>query len=157
MSKMGLHDPFEVLKHKLWPKEGPGIKVAIWLPTIKSQESPNFLMWRWRVIYRWKTLHKGYNFASCLTPNRRSAHKVMGLHSYMSPNFGNFGTLTWESQNSHLRVPGQNDIWVLASWLGIKNTIRGKVVASPNPGRGESYEFVFARGSSVHQNALTMH
>jgi len=24
MSKMGLHDPFGHLKHKLWPKEGPG-------------------------------------------------------------------------------------------------------------------------------------
>jgi hypothetical protein len=23
MSKMGLHDLFEYLKHKLWPKEGP--------------------------------------------------------------------------------------------------------------------------------------
>jgi hypothetical protein len=23
MSKMGSHDPFEYLKHKLWPKEGP--------------------------------------------------------------------------------------------------------------------------------------
>jgi len=25
MSKMGSHDPFGKLKHKLWPKEGPGI------------------------------------------------------------------------------------------------------------------------------------
>jgi len=29
MSKMGLHDPFGHLKHKLWPKEGPGVKLAI--------------------------------------------------------------------------------------------------------------------------------
>jgi len=36
-------------------------------------------------------------------------------------------------------------------WLGTKNTIMGKVVASPKFGRGESYEFVFARSSSVHQ------
>ncbi len=28
-------------------------------------------------------------------------------------------------------VSGQNDIWVLASWSGTKNTIRGKVVTSP--------------------------
>jgi hypothetical protein len=39
---MGLHDPVEHLKHKLWPKEGPGIKLAIWLLTTKSQESPRF-------------------------------------------------------------------------------------------------------------------
>jgi hypothetical protein len=42
----------------------------------------------------------------------------------------------WESQfrefrDSNLKVSGQNDILVLAPWLGIENTIRGKVVASP--------------------------
>jgi hypothetical protein len=29
MSKMGLHDLFGHSKHKLWPKEGPGVKLAI--------------------------------------------------------------------------------------------------------------------------------
>ncbi len=29
MSKMGSHDPFEHLKHKLWPKERSGVKLAI--------------------------------------------------------------------------------------------------------------------------------
>ncbi len=29
MSKMGSHDPFEHLKHKLWPKEKLGVKLAI--------------------------------------------------------------------------------------------------------------------------------
>jgi hypothetical protein len=29
MSKMGSHDPFGHLKHKLWPKERPGVKLAI--------------------------------------------------------------------------------------------------------------------------------
>jgi hypothetical protein len=29
MSKMGSHDPFGYLKHKLWPKGGHGIKLAI--------------------------------------------------------------------------------------------------------------------------------
>jgi hypothetical protein len=29
MSKMGLHDPFGYLKHKLWPKEGPEVKLPI--------------------------------------------------------------------------------------------------------------------------------
>ncbi len=47
----------------------------------------------------------------------------MGLQSHKSPNFRNFGTL-------NLGVPGQNDIWVHALWIGIENTIKGKVVAS---------------------------
>jgi hypothetical protein len=29
MFKMGLHDPFGHLKHKLWPKERPGVKLPI--------------------------------------------------------------------------------------------------------------------------------
>jgi hypothetical protein len=28
MSKMGLHDSFEYLKHKLWPKERLGVNVV---------------------------------------------------------------------------------------------------------------------------------
>jgi len=42
MFKMGSHDPFGHFKHKLWPKEGSGIKLPIWLPTIKSKKSPRF-------------------------------------------------------------------------------------------------------------------
>ncbi len=37
----------------------------------------------------------------------------------------------WQFRNSHLGVPGQNAIWMRASWKGTKYTIRGKVVASP--------------------------
>jgi hypothetical protein len=38
MYEMESHDPFGHLKHKLWPKERPGVKLAILLPTTKSQE-----------------------------------------------------------------------------------------------------------------------
>jgi hypothetical protein len=40
--KWALMTPFEHLKHKLWPKEGPGIKLTIWLSTTKSRESVRF-------------------------------------------------------------------------------------------------------------------
>jgi hypothetical protein len=36
MSKVSLHDRFGHLKHKLWPKERPRIKLTIWLMTTKS-------------------------------------------------------------------------------------------------------------------------
>jgi hypothetical protein len=29
MSKMGSHCSFEHLKHKLWPKEGPGVELPV--------------------------------------------------------------------------------------------------------------------------------
>jgi hypothetical protein len=38
MSKMALYEPFQNLKHKLWSKEGPGVKLAVWLSTTKSRE-----------------------------------------------------------------------------------------------------------------------
>jgi hypothetical protein len=66
-------------------------------------------------------------------------------------------SLLWEFWDSHLGVPGQNDIWVLVSWLGIEYTIRRKVVASQSPGRGESCESMSTRGLSVHQSATTTH
>jgi uncharacterized Zn-finger protein len=36
---MALHWSFGHLQPKLWAKEGPGVKLAVWLPTTKSQES----------------------------------------------------------------------------------------------------------------------
>ncbi len=60
---MGLHGPFEFLKHKLWPKEVLGVKLVIWLPITKIRNRPDFLACRWRVTYSWKDLNEGYNFA----------------------------------------------------------------------------------------------
>jgi hypothetical protein len=37
--KIASHEPFGHLQHKLWAKEGSGVKLAVWLPTTKSQES----------------------------------------------------------------------------------------------------------------------
>jgi len=36
---MASHWQFGHLQPKLWAKEGPGVKLAIWLPTTKSRES----------------------------------------------------------------------------------------------------------------------
>ncbi len=42
MSKMGSYNPFEYLKHNLWPKDKSRIKLTIWLTTIKIEESSKF-------------------------------------------------------------------------------------------------------------------
>jgi len=124
---MGSNDPFGHLKHKLWPKESPGVKLAVWFPTTISRESTRFpcaqvacdiplesSQWRIQLCFR---LHF----------NRRSTHKIMGPQSHGSPNFGNFGTPIWKSWD---KMP----FWMWASWKGTKYTIRGKVVASPKSG-----------------------
>ncbi len=59
---MSSHDPFEYLKHKLWPKEGPGIKLPL-----KVKNRPNFLVCRWCATCCWKALDEGYNFSLDLT------------------------------------------------------------------------------------------
>jgi len=98
---MGSHDPFGHLKHKLWPKEGLGVKLQIWQfdsPPLKVKNHPNFLACKWRATYRWKAL-KGYNFASNLTSiegfhTKLWASKVVGvpISKISGPQFGNFET-----------------------------------------------------------------
>jgi hypothetical protein len=139
---MGLYDPFEHLKHKLWWKEGRGVKLVVWLPTTKSWKSPRFpcvqvvcnipLKSSWQELQIFFRLHF----------NWRSTNKIMGPKVARVPTLGISGD------------PGQNDIWVLVPWPSTKYTIRGKAVTSPpSPGYGESCEFMFACGSSVHQSS----
>jgi hypothetical protein len=71
---MGLHDPFGYLKRKLWPKEGPGVKLPIWLPTTKSQEFPWFPYVHVACHIPLESFWKGYNFAFDLI-------SIRGLHT----------------------------------------------------------------------------
>jgi len=59
-----------------------------------------------------------------------------------------------EFRDSNLGVLGQNDIWVLAPWLGTKNTIRGRWWLPLSLGHDESCDSVFARGSFMHQKCF---
>jgi hypothetical protein len=74
MSKMRSHHPFAHLKHKLWPKEGLGVKLTIWLQPLKVGNRPDFLPCMGRATYLWKALNEGYNFASNLIT-------IGGLHA----------------------------------------------------------------------------
>ncbi len=97
MSIMGSHCPFGHLKHKLWSKERPGVKLAIWLPTTKSRELTQFpgvhAAWDIPLESSWLGLQL------CFQPhcNWRSSHQVMGPQSCGNPRCGNFGIPTWES------------------------------------------------------------
>jgi hypothetical protein len=99
MSKMSLHDPFEHLKHKLWPKEGSGVKLAIWLPTTKSQELPRFPRAQVACNRPLEISQQGLQFCFRLHCNQRSTRKVMGPQSCESPSCGNSETHTWESRD----------------------------------------------------------
>jgi hypothetical protein len=70
MSKMASHEPFGHLQHKLWSKEGPGVKLAIWLPTTKSREWPNPGVCRGSATHRWRAIEESYKIALDLIPIR---------------------------------------------------------------------------------------
>jgi hypothetical protein len=90
MSKMGSHDPFGYLKHKLWPKEGSGVKLAVWLPTTKSRESPWFPCVQVVCHIPLKSSQRGLQICFRCHFNQRFAHKVMGPQSRGNPNLRNF-------------------------------------------------------------------
>jgi hypothetical protein len=81
MSKMGSHFPFGHLKHKLWPKEGSGVKLTIWLSTTKSQESTHFCCVQVACDMSLESPQRGLQL--CFRPhhNPRFSRKVMGPQS----------------------------------------------------------------------------
>jgi hypothetical protein len=122
MLKISLHGPFEHLQHKLWQKEGPRVKLAIWLLTIKSQESTQHrcmqVEWNTPLECSQGELHVFFKFH----PNQRYEQRVMTSQSLGSPNRDNFGTLPWKSRDKKSFGCGCH---------GEAHTIWGKVVASP--------------------------
>jgi hypothetical protein len=110
MFQMGLHDPFGHLKHKVWLKEGLGIKLSIFL---RVGGVPHTIgMFSTRVITLLQT----------------SFQSEVYTQNYGPPK--SWESQLWEFRDSHLGVLGQNDIWVLVPWPGTKYTIRGKVASA---------------------------
>jgi hypothetical protein len=98
--------------------------LAIWLPTIKSQDSPWFpcmqVTCHTPLKNSWWRLQLYFKFHL----HRRSAEEVMGLQSCESPNFKYFGTLTWES-------PDKMPFGCRSYGQAQRILIKGKVVTSP--------------------------
>jgi hypothetical protein len=92
MSKMGLHDPFGHLKHKLWPKEGLGVKLTVWLSTTKSHKLTGFPCVEVACNIPLKSSQQGLWFCFELYFDPRFAHEVMGPQSCKSPPLGSFRT-----------------------------------------------------------------
>jgi hypothetical protein len=93
---------------------------------LKVRNRLDLFVCKWRATYHWKAFNEGYNFASNLI-------SIKGLH-----------TKLWASKVMGIPISGTsrllfgslrpNDIWVSILWLGIENTIKGKIVASPKSG-----------------------
>jgi len=148
---MGSHCSFGHLKHKLWPKEGPGVELPgvrqFWLPTNKSQESTRNT-WLQRTCdiplerSRW-------DLQLCFKRqlDRRSAPKVMRLQSRGSLKLRDFGTPARESRESR----DKKAIWMPPPRRVIEYTIGSKVVAYSQIRAVVSLVVRNARGLSQHQ------
>jgi len=126
---------FGHLQHKLWLKEGSGVKLAVWLLTTKSQEST----WPWCVQVEcdtplessWEELQDYFR----PHPNWRSKMGIMSSQSPRNPYRDNFGTPPWESRDKKpfgcgCRGATQRILYGGRSWL------------PSSSGRAASSEFV---------------
>jgi len=138
---MGLHWPFGHLQHKLWQKEGSGVKLAVWLPTTKSQELTRPQCVQVECNTPLESSQRELQVYFRPHPNRRSEQRVMTSQSLGSPNRNSFGTPPWESWDKKpfgCRCRGEAQIILYGGrwWLPL------------SPGHGESYESKIACGLS---------
>jgi hypothetical protein len=96
---MASHWPFGHLKPKLWAKEGPGVKLAVWLPITKSQESTSSRPPNWECDMALKRSRRGLQlrFRPCCDQTLQS-----GVTSAQSP-----GTPTGTISRLQLGSPGK--------------------------------------------------
>ncbi len=143
---------FRHLKHKLWPKEGPRVKLAIWLPTTKSRESTS----SWCLIWDCDTALESSRRELQLCFRHRCDQTLdFAVGKYRHPKFrdSNLG----QFRDSNLGVPRKIAIWMPPPWRATEYIIRGKVVASPSPSRGESCVSVLPVARPSTKGAPTMH
>jgi hypothetical protein len=141
---MALHWSFGHLQLELWAKEGPGVKLAIWLPTTKSWESTRSQRVMGECNTALKSSWRGLQVWFRPRPNRRLERDAMMSQSPRSPNRDNLGTPLWESQDKKPFGCG------CGGWM---QTIlfEGWWWHPSSPGRGESCKSKVARGLSQHQ------
>jgi hypothetical protein len=124
---MASHWPFGHLQPKLWAKEGPGVKPAIWLSITKSRESTSSQHPIWECNTSLERAQRGIQL--WFRP-RRDPTLQLGVMSSQSPGTPP-ETVSGQFRDSNLGVPRKRATSMEPRWRGTENTIRGKVVASP--------------------------
>jgi hypothetical protein len=121
---MALHWPFGHLQPKLWAKEGPGVKLAFWLPTTKSRESTFSQPPNWKCKMSLERSRQGLQL--WFRPRRDQTWQS----GVMTPT----GIVSGQFRDSNFGVSGKRAIWMSPRRSVVENTIWGKVVASPKSG-----------------------
>jgi len=125
------HEPFGHLHPKLWAKERPGVKLAVWLPTTKSRESTFSRRLQMECNGALESSRGELKLWFRPQSNQRSEPGVVSVQSPGSPTRDSFGTPPWESREN---VPfGCNSRGELQRIL-----YGGRWWLPPSPGRAES-------------------
>jgi hypothetical protein len=135
---MASYEPFGHLQHKLWLKEGVGVKLAVWLPTTKSRESTRPQSVPVECYTPLKRSEGGLQFWFKPCPDRSSGREVMNTQSPGSPSRDNFGTPKKMPFGCGCHGEVQGILYGGRWWL------------PPSLSHGESSECKVARGLSQH-------
>jgi hypothetical protein len=122
---MASHWSFGHWQPKLWAKEGPGVKLAIWLPTTKSRQSTC----SWRVLRECdmalESSLQGLQLWFIPRPDRRLGRGAMKSQSPGTPT----KTVSGQLRDFISGVPGKSDFRMPLPRANAKYTIGSKVVA----------------------------
>jgi hypothetical protein len=146
ISKMASHWSFEHLQPKLWAKEGLGVKLAVWLPTTKSQESTHSRRALGKCDTSLERSQRGLQYWLRPRPDPRSGRGVMAVQSPGSPT----GTHSGQLRDSISGLPGKSDIRMPLPWSNAEYTIGSKVVAYSRVRAVVCLVVQSARGLSSH-------
>jgi len=127
---MASHWPFGHLSPKLWAKEGPGVKLAIWLLTTKSQESTCA---RCPIRECDTSLERSRRGLQLRLRPCRDPRSGRGVMTSQSPGSREPGHLVG-FRDSNLGVPGKKATWMWVQRSIAEYTIWGMVVASLESG-----------------------
>jgi hypothetical protein len=140
---MPSHWQFGHLQPKLWAKEGPGVKLPVWLPTTKSRESTSSRCPIRECDMALERSRRGYNFGSDLVAIQLCSRELWRFEVSRVPS-GQF-------RDSISGVPGICVIWMYSPWQAAENTIGSKVLAYSRVRAVVSLVSPNARDKSQHQ------
>jgi hypothetical protein len=145
---MPSHWQFGHLQPKLWAKEGPGVKLTIWLPTTKSRESTSSRRPIWVCDMALERSRQGLQlwFRPCRDPTLQSG--VMMVQSSRSP----AGTIS----GLHFGSPGNLCHSDVASATSRREYYMGEGGGFPRVRAVVSLVCPNARGKSQHQRVFRM-
>jgi hypothetical protein len=139
---MASHWPFGHLQLKLWAKEGPGVKLAVWLPTTESRESTSFRHPIWKCDTSLERARRGLQlwFRPCRNQTLQS-----GVMSSQSP-----GTPPGTVSGLQLGSPGKKSHFDVASVERRREYYKGEGGGFPQVRAVVSQMSPIARGLSQH-------